>query len=91
MAGVKPEEARQFYEEDEDPAKVFALFDAAKREGRTGRTAPPESRQHLIPLRVLLGELGRELARELRELRLRDRLAAGLRHLARAIERTRVH
>jgi hypothetical protein len=37
MAGMRPEEARQFYEEDEDPARVFALFDDADK----GRTAPP--------------------------------------------------
>jgi hypothetical protein len=31
------EEAERFYEEDEDPGKVFSAFDAAKK----GRTAPP--------------------------------------------------
>jgi hypothetical protein len=75
MASVKPDEARQFHEDDEDPAKVFAIFDAAKREGRTGRTEPPAQRPDLIPLR--------DVARELwRELRLRDRLALLLRHVA---------
>jgi|HubBroStandDraft_1064217.scaffolds.fasta_scaffold09114_5 hypothetical protein len=77
MAGMRPEEARQFYEEDEDPARVFALFDG----GEKGRTAPPRPSDP-IPLRQLLGEL----ARELRELRLRDRIARGLRRLADAIQ-----
>jgi hypothetical protein len=85
MAGVNPEEARQFYEEDEDPAKVFAIFDAAKREGRLGRTAPPQSQQHPVPLRVLLAAMAAELRRDLRELQLRDRLALLLEHTARAM------
>jgi hypothetical protein len=33
---MKVEEADRFYEEDEDPKKVFAAFDAAEK----GRTAP---------------------------------------------------
>lgn len=40
MAGMGPEEARQFYEEDEDPSRVFARFDAAEK----GRTAPPSNK-----------------------------------------------
>lgn len=36
MTGMRPEQARDFYEEDEDPARIFALFDAAGK----GRTAP---------------------------------------------------
>jgi hypothetical protein len=40
-----------------------------------------------MPLPDLLGEL----VADLRELRPRDRLAAGLRHLVGAIERTKVH
>lgn len=31
MVGMRPEKARNFYEEDEDPARVFALFDAAEK------------------------------------------------------------
>ena len=34
MTGVNPEEAERFYEEDEDPSRVFGIFDA----GRTGQT-----------------------------------------------------
>jgi len=88
MAGVKPEEAKRFYEEDEDPAKVFALFDAAKREGRTGRTEPPELR----PLRQQLAELARDIRRGLRELRIWERVALSLERAASAIRsHTRVH
>ena len=81
MAGMRPDEAREFYEDDEDPAKVFAIFDAARREGRLRKTEPPQPRPDLVPLRELARELGRELARELRELRLLDRLALVLRYL----------
>lgn len=37
MASVKPQEAERFYEEDEDPARVFAVFDA----GQQGQTQQP--------------------------------------------------
>ena len=45
MASVKPREAEQFYEEDEDPARVFASFDAGRkgdtqRPGQTGPSSP---------------------------------------------------
>jgi len=41
MTGMEAEQADRFYEEDEDPREVFAVFDAAEK----GRTAPakPES------------------------------------------------
>jgi hypothetical protein len=61
MAGMRPDEAERFYEEDEDPAKVFAVFDAAKRAGRLRRTTPPGPRPELVPLRELRAELAREL------------------------------
>ena len=38
MAGVRPEQAEQFYEEDEDPARVLGIFDAADKR-RTARPA----------------------------------------------------
>jgi hypothetical protein len=43
MASVKPHEAERFYEEDEDPARVFAAFDAGEkgqtqRAGQTGQS-----------------------------------------------------
>jgi hypothetical protein len=87
VAGVKPEEAKRFYEEDEDPAKVFALFDAAKREGRTGRTAPPE----LQPLRRSIVVLIRDLRRDLRELHVWERLVPALERAASAIRSHKVH
>lgn len=82
MAGVRPDEARRFYEDDEDPARVLDLFDRA-RKGRTRRPARPSEP---IPW----GQLAAELRRALREVRLRDRLARVLRHAASAIERHRV-
>jgi hypothetical protein len=84
MAGMRPEEAEQFYEEDEDPAKVFAIFDAARAQGRLGRTRPPGKYQppDLTPMRELLGDL----ARDLRKLQLRDRIAVLMHQLAEAIE-----
>jgi hypothetical protein len=38
MKGIKAGEAHRFYEEDEGPREVSAVFDAAEK----GRTAPPE-------------------------------------------------
>jgi hypothetical protein len=37
MTGMTPGEADRFFEDDEDPTKVFAAFDAARK----GITAPP--------------------------------------------------
>jgi hypothetical protein len=78
---MRPEQARDFYEEDEDPARIFALFDAADK----GRTAPhgdhPAREPDLVPLR----DLARQLARDLRKLRLRDRALRVLHHLASAM------
>lgn len=68
MGDVRPDEARKFYEEDEDSARVFSIFDAAERQGRLRRTAPPD-RSELVPLPELLGQLWREL----KELRLWER------------------
>jgi len=84
MTVMRPDEAEQFYEEDEDPARVFAVFDAAKNQGRTGRTAPhDQSKQpELTPLR----DLAHDHLADLRRLRLRDRLALILRHMARTIQ-----
>lgn len=86
MVGMRAEEARDFYEEDEDPARVFALFDAAEK----GRTAPPDHPQSpesdLTPLGELLRELGTQLRQDMRKLRLRDRLALMLRHVANSLE-----
>jgi hypothetical protein len=40
MVSVRTEEAEHFYEEDEDPREVFAVFDTAQK----GRTGPPRDR-----------------------------------------------
>jgi hypothetical protein len=37
MIGMKASEAEHFYEEDEDPQKIFGLFEAGKKRV----TAPP--------------------------------------------------
>jgi hypothetical protein len=37
MKVMRPEQARDFYEEDEDPARIEAIFDT----GEKGYTAPP--------------------------------------------------
>ena len=88
MTGVRPEEAMSFYEEDEDPARVFARYEAAEK----GRTAPPAGRPSQRPDLTPLRELAADLARDLRKLRPGARLALALRHLADAIgSRLRVH
>jgi len=88
MTGMKPEQARDFYEEDEDPARIFALFDAADK----GRTAPHDDHPRREPELVPLRDLARQLARDLRKLRLKDRAMRVLHHLANAMaSRTRAH
>ena len=37
MTGMKAEEADRFYEEDEDPGKIFAIIDNSEH----GITSPP--------------------------------------------------
>jgi hypothetical protein len=49
MAGMTPEEAENFYEEDEDPREVFAWFDA----GPHGVTARPAAAQQPVSAGVL--------------------------------------
>lgn len=84
MAVMRPDEAEQFYEDDEDPARVFATFDAARKQGLAGRTAPRDRSEspELMPLRDLLADL----MADLRRLRLGDRLALMLRHMADSIQ-----
>src|SRR5258707_9047621 len=92
MAGMRPEQARQFYEEDEDPKKVIGLFDAARDEGRLSQTRPPKPRPEPMPLADLLTEPARELRPELPELRIPDRLARQLQRAADALRsNSRVH
>jgi hypothetical protein len=81
MAGMRPEEAKDFHEEGEDPARVFALFDAAEQQGKLQRTEPPSARQELVPLHELLAALRRDL----RELQLRERLVLLLQRAARGM------
>ena len=91
MAGMRPDQAKQFCEEDEDPKAVIALLDDARREGRLSQTSRPESRRDLMPLGQLAIELLRELRRELRELRLRERVARKLERAAEGLRsKTRV-
>jgi hypothetical protein len=63
MMSVKADEAERFYEEDEDPGEVFAVFDAAEK----GRTTPPEGRRSPSPwwarLRVEVAAVLRRLAK----------------------------
>lgn len=88
MDGMRPEEARDFYEEDEDPARIFVLFDAAEK----GHTAPRDGRSEREPDLVPLRDLARQLARDLQKLKLRDRALRVLHHLANAMaSRTRAH
>lgn len=77
MSSMTPDEARQFYEEDEDPAKIRALYEAARRSGRLRQTAPPPRRSRPMPLGEvfsgLVTEILSDVRRVLREVRLRDR------------------
>lgn len=57
MAGMRPDGARRFYEEDEDPARIHGLFDAAGRDGRRGLAEPPprgRNRRHCVSWLVSL-------------------------------------
>lgn len=62
MAGVKPQEAEQFYEEDEDPARVFANFDA----GQKGDTQRPSQTEPSSSWSGRLAGIRQRLARALR-------------------------
>jgi hypothetical protein len=86
VVGMRAEDAQDLHEEDEDPARVFALFDAAEK-GRTASPERPSSRRpDLTPLSDLLREVGSQLRRDMRKLRLRDRLVLLLRHAADSLE-----
>ena len=70
---MRVEEAEHFYEEDEDPKEVFAVFDAAEE----GRTAPPDTgpgaQQRQVRLRLALADVLRRLARLIEPSRVRPR------------------
>jgi hypothetical protein len=57
---VTPEEARDFYEDDEDPAAVFARFDAGPHvvTARPGYSAIEQVRHALDYIRSTYGEAG---------------------------------
>ena len=75
---MRPDEAEQFYEEDEDPERVFAQFNAAGK----GRTAPPDDHGPAQPDLEPVAEVLNHIRRELRKLRLLERAAVAARHLA---------
>ena len=62
MASVKPQEAEEFYEEDEGPTRVFANFDAGPK-GDTQRPVQPGSSS---PWSGRLAGIRQRLARALR-------------------------
>jgi hypothetical protein len=69
------EQAETYSEEDEDPAKVWAIVHAAEREGRLRRThhlAPSQSERIIQHLDMVIAALGRALVK----------LGEGLEHLA---------
>ena len=60
MVSVRPKDARTFYEEDEDPQKIFAALDS----GDGGLTAPPgrEEQTGAAKLRHAIAVMLRHLA-----------------------------
>jgi len=88
MATMRPDQAERFYEEDEDPARVFATFDAARRQGRTGKTAPTPQPE-LSPMTEVLAGMVHEMRREVRQFRFRERLALLLERLSEALKSSR--
>jgi hypothetical protein len=73
MAGMTPEEAENFYEEDEDPAEVFAWFDV----GPHGVTAPPAGAQQPLAPEIATRVLQSGLYARWREGLLTDVSVAG--------------
>jgi poly-gamma-glutamate capsule biosynthesis protein CapA/YwtB (metallophosphatase superfamily) len=51
------EQAQHYSEDDEDPGKVFAAFDAAEREGRLHLTAPHHGAPWAEKLREAIAEI----------------------------------
>lgn len=62
MKYMKADEANRFYEEDEDPQAVFAIFDASEK----GLTAPRESSSTEVQPAKWGERLRHEMARALR-------------------------
>ena len=82
MKVMRPEQARDFYEEDEDPARIEAVFET----GEKGYTAPARGLRVRQLRGQTLGGLAAEFAEDIRNLRLRERTAAALRLLADFLE-----
>ena len=97
MAAMRPEEAMKFYEEDEDPERLIAMFDAARDDGRLRQTRRPEPNDgDLKPLGQVRAELMHELRKQLRELhlgeRVRRQMVRRIAHIAEVLRsRSRVH
>jgi hypothetical protein len=97
MAAMRPEEAMKFYEEDEDPERLVALFDAAREDRRIRQTRRPRPNDRdLKPLGPVCAELMDELRKQYRELhlgeRVRRQLIRRIAHLAEVLRsRSRVH
>ena len=69
MKVMRPEQARDFYEEDEDPARIEAVFET----GEKGYTAPARGLRVRQLRGQTLGGLAAEFAEDIRNLRLRER------------------
>ena len=73
MISVRVEEAEHFYEEDEDPKEIFAVFDSAEK----GHTAPPGAgrgaQQWQVRLRLAVADVLRRLAKVIEPSHLRPR------------------
>jgi hypothetical protein len=82
MKVMRPEHAKDFYEEDEDPARIENVFDTGEK-GYTASARGPRVR-HLRG--QTLGGIAVGFAADIRNLRLRERAAAGLRLLADLLE-----
>jgi hypothetical protein len=65
MAGMTPEEAENFHEEDEDPREVFAWFDAGPHEVTALSAAVQQPTTSEVVSRVLASGLYGSLRQEL--------------------------
>lgn len=82
MKVMRPEQAKDFHEEDEDPARKEAIFDTGEK-GYTAQARGARVRQLRIQK---LGGVAARFAMDIRNLRLRERAATALRLLADLLE-----